>query len=99
MNLQALMKQAQTIQKDMMKAKNEIDNMVFYGESSLVKVEVNGKREVLKVSINKDQDLSADDLEILEDMMVVAINDALKKIDVETEKKLGKYTSAMPGLF
>ena len=45
MNLQALMKQAQSIQKDMMKAKNEIDEMVFYGESSLVKVEINGKKE------------------------------------------------------
>lgn len=99
MNLQALMKQAQSIQKDMMKAKNEIDEMVFYGESSLVKVEINGKKEVLKVSINKEQEISTDDIEILEDMIVVAVNDALRKIDEETEKKLGKYTSAMPGLF
>ena len=93
MNLQALMKQAQSIQKDMMKAKNEIDEMVFYGESSLVKVEINGKKEVLKVSIDKEQEISTDDI------IVVAVNDALRKIDEETEKKLGKYTSAMPGLF
>lgn len=99
MNIQALMKQAQTIQKDMMKAKDEVDKTIFTGESSLVKVEVNGKKEVLKVCIDKNQELSADDLEILEDMVVVALNDAFKKVDAEIEKKLGKYTSAMPGLF
>lgn len=99
MNIQALMKQAQSIQKDMMKAKDEVDKTVFYGESSLVKVEVNGKKELLKVTIDKDQELSVDDLEILEDMIVVALNDAFKKVDLEIEKKLGKYTSAMPGLF
>lgn len=99
MNLQALMKQAQSIQNDMMKAKNEIDKMIFHGESSLVKVEINGKKEVLKVSIDKEQEFSIDDIEMLEDMIVVAVNDALRKIDAETEKKLGKYTSAMPGLF
>lgn len=99
MNIQALMKQAQSIQKDMMKAKGEIDNTVFYGETSLVKVEVNGKKEILKINIDKNQSLSSDDLEILEDMLVVAINDAFRKVDAEVEKKLGKYTSAMPGLF
>lgn len=99
MNIQALMKQAQSIQKDMMKAKEEIDKMIFCGESSLVKVEVNGKKQILKVNIDKEHELSSDDIDILEDMIVVAINDAMKKVDVEIEKKLGKYTSAMPGLF
>ena len=99
MNIQALMKQAQSIQKDMMKAKNVIDSTVFLGESSFVKVEVNGKKEILKINIDRNQELSSDDLEILEDVLVVAINDAFKKVDLEIEKKLGKYTSAMPGLF
>ena len=40
-----------------------------------------------------------DEIEMLQDILVVAINDAMKKIDKETEEKLGKYTQGMPGLF
>lgn len=99
MNMQAIMRQAQAMQKDMLKAKNEIDAMEFVGESSLVKVTVKGTKEVVKVEINKDSDLTADELEILEDMILVATNQALKQVDEITEKKLGKYTNSLPGLF
>ena len=99
MNMQAIMRQAQAMQKDMLKAKDEIDAMEFTGESSLVKVTVKGTKEVVKVEINKDSDLTTDELEILEDMILVATNQALKQVDEITEKKLGKYTSALPGLF
>ncbi len=99
MNMQAIMKQAQAMQKDMMKSKNEIDAMEFVGESSLVKVTVKGTKEVVKVEINKDTELTAEELEILEDMIVVATNNALQQVDKITEQKLGKYTSALPGLF
>lgn len=99
MNMQAIMKQAQAMQKDMMKSKNQIDAMEFIGESSLVKVTVKGTKEVVKVEINKDTDLTSDELEILEDMILVATNNALKQVDEITEQKLGKYTSALPGLF
>lgn len=99
MNMQAIMKQAQAMQKDMMKSKNEIDAMEFVGESSLVKVTVKGTKEVIKVEINKDAELTAEELEILEDMIVVATNNALQQVDKITEQKLGKYTSALPGLF
>lgn len=98
MNIQAMMKQAQKLQKDMMAAKNEIDNKVFEGTSSIVKVKVNGKKEVLEVKIT-DTELTSDDLEMLEDMMVIAVNDAMKKVNQETEEKMGKYTQGMPGLF
>ena len=47
MNIQALMKQAQTLQKDMMKTKEEIDNMTFTGTSSFVSVTVKGNKEKL----------------------------------------------------
>ena len=60
---------------------------------------VNGKKEVLKVDIQRDDDFSVDDLDILEDMIMVALNDAFKQVDKETEKKMGKYANAMPGLF
>lgn len=99
MNMQALMRQAQNLQKDMMKTKEEIDKMEFISESSFVTVKVNGKKEVLKVTIKPDADFDLSDMEILEEMVQVAINDALKQVDKITEKKMGKYTSAMPGLF
>lgn len=99
MNIQAMMKQAQALQKNMMKAKDEIDNTEFIGESSLVKITIKGTKEVVKVEINKDNDLDKDDIEMLEDMILVAINEANKKVDDMTEKKMGKFGNSLPGLF
>ena len=82
----------------MMKVKDEIDNTDFIGESSLVKVTLKGTKEVVKVEINAEDSLDKDDIEVLEDMIVVAINDANKKIDDMTEKKMGKFGN-IPGLF
>ena len=96
MNIQALMKQAQTLQKDMMKTKEEIDNMTFTGTISFVSVTVKGNKEVAKVTIDND-DITSDDKEMIEDMLVVALNDAFKQIDKVTEQKMGKYSSMMPG--
>lgn len=98
MNIQALMKQAQSLQKDMMKAKEEIEATKFVGGSSLVKVTINGTKEVEKVEINRDSELSTDDLELLEDMIMIAMNDALKKVDKMTEEKMGKFSNLMPGM-
>ena len=99
MNMQALMKQAQKLQQDMMKAKEEIDNTEFVGESSFVKVVVKGNKQVVSVKINSSDTIDKEDLEMLEDMILVATNDAMKKVDEETEKKMGKYSSALPGMF
>ena len=99
MNMQAMLRQAQNLQKDMMKTKDEIDKMEFTGNSSFVTVKVNGKKEVLSVKINVDKDFDINDLEILEEMVQIATNDALKQVDKETERKMGKYSSMMPGLF
>ena len=96
MNMQALMRQAQNLQKDMMKAKEEIDNMTFTGSSSFVSVTVKGTKEVVKVTID-NEDLSSDDREMIEDMLVIALNDAFKQIDKITEQKMGKFSSMMPG--
>ena len=98
MNMQAMLKQAQALQKDMLKAKEEIDNKEFTGESSLVKVTLKGDKTVVKVDINSDSSLEKDDIEVLEDMIVVAMNDAIKKIDNFTESKMSKYGN-IPGLF
>ena len=98
MNMQAMLKQAQALQKDMMKAKEEIDKTEFVGESSLVKVTLMGTKEAVKVEINSEDGLDKEDLEMLEDMIVVAINDANKKIDKLTESKMSKFGN-IPGLF
>ena len=98
MNMQAVLKQAQNMQKEMLKVKEEIDNTEFTGESSLVKVTVLGNKKVVSVKINSDESLEKDDIEMLEDMIVVAINEANKKIDEVTEKKMAKFGN-IPGLF
>ena len=88
MNIQAMMKQAQALQKDMLKAKKEIDEKEFVGESSLVKITLLGTKEVKSVKIDSSSELDKEDIEMLEDMIMVAFNDATKKIDAETEKML-----------
>ena len=98
MNLQALMKQAQAMQKDMLKIKEEVENSIFEGSSSVVTVKVNGKKEVLSIIINEDAKELLEDLTMLSDMIIVALNDAFKKVDKKTEEKMGKYSNMMPGL-
>ena len=98
MNIQAMMKQAQKLQSDMMKVKEEIDNMDFSATNGLVTVKMNGKKEVIDVKIEKDEDFDLDDIDMLQDMIRIAINDAMKQIDKVTEDKMGRFSS-IPGLF
>ena len=76
MNMQAMLKQAQALQKDMLKIKDEIDSTEFVGESSLVKVTVKGTKEVVKVEIDSSESLDKDEIEMLQDMIVIAVNEA-----------------------
>ena len=98
MNMQAMLKQAQAMQRDMLKAKEEIDKTDFTGENGLVKVTMKGDKTITAVEIIKDG-FEVDDLDMLQDMFMVATNDAMKKVDKMTEDKMGKYTQGMPGLF
>ena len=98
MKMQAMLKQAQKLQKDMMNAKNEIDKMEFSNETSFVKVVAGGDKKIKSIQINKDS-LDQDDIEMLEDIILVSVNDVLKQIEKVTEDKLGKYTKGMPGIF
>lgn len=98
MNMQAIMRQAQKLQSDITKAKEEINNTVYESSSSIVTVKMKGDRTLVDVKINSDS-LDQEDIEMLQDMILIAINDVNKKIDEDTEKKLGKYTQGMPGLF
>lgn len=97
MNMQAIMQQAQKMQKDVLKAKKEIDETIFIGKSSIVTAELYGNKKIKKITISSDK-LEKDDINMLEDVILVAINDAMSQIDSETEKKLGKYTGGMQGL-
>ncbi len=97
MNMQAMLKQAQALQKDMLKAKEEVDSAEFTGESSFVKVTLKGTKEVVRVDIDAES-LDHDDIEALQDMIVVAMNEANQKIDAAMEKKMGKFGN-IPGLF
>ena len=98
MNIQAMMKQAQQLQKKMMDEKKSIDSKVFTGKSSIVSITMTGDKKVTGVDINMDS-IESDDKEMLEDMIMLAVNDAITQIDKETEDKMGKYTQGLPGLF
>ena len=100
MNMQALMAQAQKMQRDITKKKEEIYNMEFEGNSELVDVTMSGKKEILSVKIKTNGTLDSDDVEALEDMIKIAVNDAINKINIETDKQLGAYnTGGLGGLF
>ena len=96
--MQAMMNQVKKLQKDMEKTQEEINNKEFVGKSSLVTVEMSGKKEVLSVSIDSDS-LDKDEIEMLQDMIMVAVNDCLKQIEKVTEEKMGVYAKGMPGIF
>jgi len=97
MNIQALMKQAQNLQKEMLKTKEEIDLMEFTKTNGLVTVKVNGKKEILSVKIDS-KEIDLDDIEALEDMVMLCINLAFKDVDKVTESKMQKYSN-IPGIF
>ena len=97
MNMQALMQQAQKMQKDIMKKKDEVNKKEFTGTSELVEVVFTGDKRM--VSAKLKQDIDNDDKEIIEDMIVIAVNDAMGKIDKETENALGAYGNQLGGLF
>lgn len=98
MNLQNLMKQAQSMQNNLMKAKKEIDSKEFIGKSELVEVTVYGNKKIKSIKINEDASLEKDDLEILEDMITLAVNDVMSKIDKETKEKMGSQAGMLSGL-
>lgn len=97
-----MMKQIKQMQEDIKRIQQQINDSIFYGQSggSVVKVAVKGTKEVVSISIKKEEvDLS--DVEMIQDLIVAALNDAFKKVDKELEESLGSVTQGinMPGLF
>ena len=98
MNIQSLMREAQKMQKDLQKTQEELKNSEYEGSSSLVKVVLDGNKNIKSVTIDNKEELGPDDIDMLEDMIMVAFNDASKKVDADKEKKLGKYGQGLSGL-
>ena len=98
MNMQKLMMEAQKMQAKLQKEQAELENTSYEGNSSLVKVVINGKKEVISVKLNIEEDITTEDVEMLEDMIMLAMNDAVKKAESDKEKRLGKYGQGLTGL-
>lgn len=99
MNMNNIMAQAQKMQRDIEKKQKDIEAGEYTGTSQLVDVVLYGNRKIKSVDIKDKDKLDAEDLEMLEDMIKIAFNDALSKIEAETEKKLGAYGKQLGGLF
>lgn len=93
-----MVKKLQKMQKEMEKAQRDLEEMIFEGSASgVVTVEVKGSKEVVRVKINKDAIDSLDDLDMIEDIIVAAINDAMRKIDSKTQEVMGQFTAGLGG--
>lgn len=98
MNMQKLMQEAKKMQVQLQKDQKELEDTIYEGNSSNVTVKINGKYEVVDIKLNLDEDFSTEDVEMLEDMITVAMNNAVKKVFDDKEKKMGKYGQGLTGL-
>lgn len=102
MNMNNLMKQAQKMQQDMEKMQAELEEKEFTATAGggVVKVTVNGKKEVLDVEIDPEA-VDPDDVEMLQDLIITATNQALQTADKETASQMKKVTGGLnlPGMF
>lgn len=91
-----IMKQAQKMQQDMMKAQEEIANLEVSGQSGggMVTITMTGKHEVRRVQI--DPALFDDDRDMIEDLVAAAINDAVHKVEATTKDKMSGLTAGLP---
>ncbi|MBT8128718.1 MAG: YbaB/EbfC family nucleoid-associated protein [Gammaproteobacteria bacterium] len=90
-----LMKQAQKMQEDMQKAQEEVANMEVEGQSGggMVKVVMNGRHEIRKVTL--DDSLMQDDKEMIEDLLAAAVNDAVRRVEQQTQEKMAGVTAGL----
>ncbi|HUQ12110.1 MAG TPA: YbaB/EbfC family nucleoid-associated protein [Steroidobacteraceae bacterium] len=96
-----MMKQAMALQANMKKAQEEIANMEVIGESGggMVKVTMSGKHEVKRVQI--EPQVISEDREMLEDLVAAAINDAVNKVETQTQARMSSVMSGVslpPGI-
>ncbi|MBO4293951.1 MAG: YbaB/EbfC family nucleoid-associated protein [Alphaproteobacteria bacterium] len=96
LNIQGLMKQAQVMQEKMREAQERLGGQEREGTSGggLVKVTLNGKNEVKKISISPEL-MNKDETDVLEDLLVAAFNDAHQKIEIMQEEGMKEATGGM----
>ncbi len=101
-NMQSMLKQAQKMQEDMAVAQAELEATEYSAASGggMVEATVNGKHEVLSVKINPDV-VDPEDVEMLEDLVLAAVNEAIRNAAADSEAKMGAITGGMniPGMF
>ncbi len=101
-NMQQLARQAQKLQQQMEKVQADLEAREFEASAGggMVNVKVNGKKEVLAIEI-KPEAVDPDDVEMLQDLVLAAVNEALRIAGETTEQEMGKLTGgiSMPGLF
>ena len=102
MNQAAMMKQAQKMQQDLLRMQQELEEQTYTAASGggVVKATVTGKRELTEVTIDPEA-VDPDDVEMLQDMVIAAVNEALRTANDTMEREMGKLTGGlnMPGLF
>ena len=97
-----MIKKLQKMQGEMVEAQKELEASTFYGSAGgkMVTVEFTGDKRMKNMTINPEAFESQDDIEMIQDTIISAVNDCIKKIDSETESVMSQFTGGgMPGLF
>lgn len=101
-NMNNMIRQAQKMQEDMATLQQELEEREYEVSAGggVVTVKINGKREVLAIDIEPEI-VDPDDIETLSDILIAAVNEAIKKVDEVSESEMSKITGQMniPGLF
>ena len=101
-NMNSVLKQAQKMQEEMERIQQETEeeNIEATSGGGAVKVVVNGKKELVEIKLDPDA-VDPDDVETLEDLIMAAVNEAVKKAEEMMEERMGAITGGMsiPGLF
>ncbi len=101
-SMNEMLRQAQKMQADMQQKQAELDEKVYdiSAGGGVVKVKITGKKEILNIEISPEI-VDPDDIETLQDIMVAAVNEAIKKVDSTNEAEMNKITGGlgMPGMF
>ncbi len=101
-NMNNMIKQAQKMQQDMLKMQEEMEQAEFEASvgGGVVTVKMSGKKELTSVNI-KPEAVDPDDVEMLEDLILTAVNDALSKVDAANASKMSSITGGLniPGMF
>ena len=98
-NMANLMKQAQRMQRQMEEQQKELETKEFTATAGggAVEVKVSGKKQLLSVKLDEEV-VDPDDVEMLEDLIVAATNEALRKMEEDSQEKMGKVTGGLGGM-